>query len=78
MPMGESLKMVMERVGPYFDEEVFKSLQNLKQKGANSTVLYTAHEHVLRGMVKLLTGIDNKQVLDLRIPNAVPFIFEFD
>lgn len=29
-------------------------------------------------MVKLLTGIDNKQVLDLRIPNASPFIFEFD
>jgi 2,3-bisphosphoglycerate-dependent phosphoglycerate mutase len=33
---------------------------------------------VLRGMVKLLTGINNDQVLNLRIPNAVPFIFEFD
>jgi len=29
-------------------------------------------------MVKLLTGINNEQVLDLRIPNAIPFIFEFD
>ena len=28
--------------------------------------------------MKLLTGIDNEQVLNLRIPNAVPFIFEFD
>ena len=29
-------------------------------------------------MVKLLTGINNEQVLNLRIPNAVPFILEFD
>ena len=25
-----------------------------------------------------MTGIDNTEVLDLRIPNALPFIFEFD
>ena len=37
-----------------------------------------AHEHVLRGMVKYLTGIPNDRLLDLRIPNAAPFIFEFD
>ena len=37
-----------------------------------------AHEHVLRGMVQYLTGISNEEVLNLRIPNAVPFIFEFD
>lgn len=37
-----------------------------------------AHEHVLRGMVKYLTGISNERILDLRIPNAAPFVFEFD
>ena len=37
-----------------------------------------AHEHVLRGMVQSLTGIDNKTVMGLRIPNALPFVFEFD
>lgn len=37
-----------------------------------------AHEHVLRGMVKYLTGISNDRILDLRIPNAAPFVFEFD
>jgi 2,3-bisphosphoglycerate-dependent phosphoglycerate mutase len=50
----------------------------LKKSGSSCTLLYTAHEHVLRGMVKYLTGIDNEQVLSLRIPNAAPFIFEFD
>jgi len=26
MPMGESLKMVINRVGPYFNKDVFESL----------------------------------------------------
>jgi 2,3-bisphosphoglycerate-dependent phosphoglycerate mutase len=29
-------------------------------------------------MVQNLTGIDNDAVMDLRIPNAAPFVFEFD
>ena len=29
-------------------------------------------------MVQTLTGIDNTAILDLRIPNAAPFVFEFD
>lgn len=78
MPKGESLKMVINRVAPYWNEEVVESLKSLKKSGNSTTLLYTAHEHVLRGMVKYLTGIDNEQVLSLRIPNAAPFIFEFD
>lgn len=31
-----------------------------------------------RGLVKVLTGIDNETVMGLRIPNAAPFAFEFD
>lgn len=54
------------------------TLRNLKKQGKDGTVLYVAHEHVLRGMVQTLTGIDNTQVLSLRIPNAAPFVFEFD
>lgn len=79
MPKGESLKMVIERVAPYWDVQVRKSLMALAQnKNSNNTLLYVAHEHVLRGMVKYLTGISNEKLLNLRIPNAAPFIFEFD
>ena len=78
MPRGESLKMVRERITPYWHEEVCKTLRNLKKQGKDGTVLYVAHEHVLRGMVQTLTGIDNTAILSLRIPNAAPFIFEFD
>jgi 2,3-bisphosphoglycerate-dependent phosphoglycerate mutase len=78
MPKGESLKMVRERITPYWKEEVCNTLKNLKIDGKDGTVLYVAHEHVLRGMVQTLTGIDNTAILSLRIPNAAPFVFEFD
>lgn len=78
MPRGESLKMVRERITPYWQEEVCNTLRNLTKQGKEGTVLYVAHEHVLRGMVQTLTGIDNTEVLSLRIPNAAPFVFEFD
>lgn len=75
MPVGESLKMVRERVTPYWENDIIPQIEDL---GSNPSVLFVAHEHVLRGMVQTLTGMDNTQVLDLRIPNALPFIFEFD
>ena len=49
-----------------------------QNQNSNNTLLFVAHEHVLRGMVKYLTGISNEKLLNLRIPNAAPFIFEFD
>jgi bisphosphoglycerate-dependent phosphoglycerate mutase len=41
-------------------------------------MLFVAHEHVLRGMVQFLSGMDNEKVLSLRLPNAAPFVYEFD
>ena len=70
--------MVRERITPYWETEVCKTLRGLRKEGKDGTVLFVAHEHVLRGMVQTLTGIDNKAILDLRIPNAAPFVFEFD
>ena len=75
MPLGESLKMVRERVTPFGREEILKSLKML---GQGKCLLFTGHEHIFRGMVQTLTGIDNTAILDLRIPNAAPFVFEFD
>lgn len=46
--------------------------------GPHKNMLFTAHQHVCRGLIKCLTGIDNEAVKGLRIPNAAPFIFEFD
>jgi len=40
--------------------------------------LFSTHKHVLRGMVQYLAELDNKDIPDLIIPNASPFVFEFD
>ena len=57
MPRGESLKMVRARITPYWLDEIIPQIEDL---GHDSSVLYVAHEHVLRGMVQTLTGIDNQ------------------
>lgn len=41
-------------------------------------MLFTAHQHICRAMVKTLTGVDNKTIQGVRIPNAAPFVFEFN
>ena len=75
MPMGESLKMVINRVTPYWNEVIKPTLEKV---GEGKSVLFVAHEHVLRGMVQTLSGMDNESMMTLRLPNAAPFVFEFD
>ena len=75
LPMGESLEMLTQRVAPYWQQQIVPHLHSL---GPNKHMLLTAHQHVCRGLVKVLTGIDNERVMGLRIPNAAPFAFEFD
>mmetsp|Transcript_16512 Transcript_16512/g.28048 ORF Transcript_16512/g.28048 Transcript_16512/m.28048 type:complete len:103 (-) Transcript_16512:30-338(-) len=75
MPLGESLKMVRERVEPYWNTQIAPTFETYSPE---KQILFVAHEHVLRGMVQYLSGMSNEQVLDLRIPNAAPFVFEFD
>lgn len=74
MPVGESLKMVRERVEKYWQEEIFPTLKDMGGK----QILFSTHKHVLRGMVQYLAQLDNDQIPDLIIPNASPFVFEFD
>ena len=47
MPVGESLKMVRERVESYWKDEI---LPTFKEMGGKQ-VLFSTHKHVLRGMV---------------------------
>ena len=71
MPQGESLKMVRQRVTPYWEEHIIPRIK------AGKSIMLVAHEHVLRGMVQTLTGMDNESIMKLRLPNAAPFVFEF-
>ena len=73
LPLGESLKITIDRVMPLWKNEISARLK----KGEN--VLIVAHGNSLRGLVKTLEkNISNEEILELNIPTAKPWIFEFD
>ena len=57
---------------PYWECEIFPSLKEY------DSIIVTAHGNSLRGIVKHLKGISDKDIVALNIPTATPYVFEFD
>lgn len=72
VPATECLKDVVERLRPYWAEEIVPDLQ------AGRTVLVTAHGNSLRAMVKELDGISDADIAELNIPTGIPLVYELD
>jgi 2,3-bisphosphoglycerate-dependent phosphoglycerate mutase len=72
LPKTEALKDVIARVQPYWEKEIKPELQK------NRTILISAHGNTLRAMKMILDHMTPEQVLELNIPYAVPFVYEFD
>lgn len=72
LPATESLKDTVERIVPYWLQEISKSLKESQQ------VVVAAHGNSLRGIVKYLKNISNEDILMLNLPTGIPYIFEFD
>jgi 2,3-bisphosphoglycerate-dependent phosphoglycerate mutase len=71
-PLGESLKLTIDRVMPLWNTDIAPRLQ----KGEN--LLIVAHGNSLRGIVKHIKKMSNEDVLELNIPTGKPWLFEFD
>ena len=72
MPKGESLKDTINRVMPFWESDISKSIKDRKN------VIIAAHGNSLRALIKYLLEIDNEKILDLNLPTGVPLIFEID
>lgn len=72
IPLTESLKECIDRIMPYWEDEIRPTLV---EKGE---VLVAAHGNSLRGIVKVLKGMDETQILALNLPTGIPYVFEFD
>ncbi len=72
IPLTESLKEVVERMVPYWKNEISKSLLKHKQ------VLVSAHGNSLRAVVKYLKKMGEEEILKFNIPTGIPYVFEFD
>jgi 2,3-bisphosphoglycerate-dependent phosphoglycerate mutase len=72
IPRTESLKLVIERLLPYWHSDITVDL------AAGKTVLVTAHGNSLRAMVKHLDGVSDADIAELNIPTGIPLVYELD
>ncbi|MEI8202056.1 MAG: 2,3-diphosphoglycerate-dependent phosphoglycerate mutase [Bacteroidota bacterium] len=71
-PATESLKDTVNRIVPYWEEEMVPNLKKNKQ------VLVAAHGNSLRGIIKHIKNINDTDIISLNLPTGVPYVFEFD
>ncbi|WP_394280413.1 phosphoglyceromutase [Microbacterium sp.] len=69
VPRTESLKIVIDRLLPYWEQEIVPDLR------AGKTVLVTAHGNSLRALVKHLDGISDDDIAALNIPTGIPLVY---
>ncbi len=72
IPRTESLKEVIERLVPYWKDEISKSLKEHKE------VLIAAHGNSLRAITMYLKNMDEDEILKFNMPTGIPYVFEFD
>ncbi len=70
--LSECLKDVLERVLPYWEDEIVPDLKTGK------VVLVTAHGNSLRALVKYLENISDDDISGVNIPTGIPLCYELD
>lgn len=71
-PNGESLKMVYERVLPYYSAEIEPKLKDGKN------VIIAAHGNSLRALVKYLENISDDEIANLEIGTGEAYVYQID
>lgn len=72
LPMGENLKVTLERVLPYWESNISKDLK------AGKDVIIAAHGNSLRALVKHIENISDEDIIDVEIANGQPWIYDLD
>lgn len=72
LPLTECLKDTLERVLPYYNNEIKNHL--LKREN----VLIVAHGNSIRSIIKYIENISDEDIMSVEIPTAVPYIYELD
>ena len=72
LPRTESLKLVIDRMMPYWESDITVDL------AAGKTVLVTAHGNSLRALIKKLDKISDADIAELNVPTGIPLVYELD
>ena len=72
LPVGESLKNVIDRLKPFWDNYVYYITKS------NGNHLIVAHSNSLRAIVKILDQLSNEEIISVNIPTGVPLVYTLD
>ncbi|XP_050825485.1 bisphosphoglycerate mutase [Gopherus flavomarginatus] len=72
LPKAESLKEVLERLLPYWNEKIAPELKSGKM------VLVSAHGNSTRALLKHLEDISDEDIVNVTLPTGVPVLLELD
>ncbi len=72
LPRTESLKDTIDRIMPYWKCIIFPNLKTADD------ILVVAHGNSLRGIIKHLKNISDKDIVNFNLPTAIPYVFEFN
>lgn len=72
LPLTECLKDTLERVLPYYNNEIKKHLEN------KENVLVVAHGNSLRSIIKYLENISDEDIMNVEIPTGIPYVYELN
>ena len=72
MPTGESLKNVIDRLNPFWNQY----LANIKENPGNHLIV--AHSNSLRAIVKILDQLSDEEIVSVNIPTGIPLVYKFD
>jgi 2,3-bisphosphoglycerate-dependent phosphoglycerate mutase len=70
VPKTESLKLVIDRMLPYWISDIAGDV------AVGKVTLVVAHGNSLRGLVKHLEGISDEDIAELNIPTGIPLVYE--
>jgi 2,3-bisphosphoglycerate-dependent phosphoglycerate mutase len=70
LPLGENLKITLERVLPFWESDISKDLK------AGKNVVIAAHGNSLRALVKHLENISDDDILNVEIANGQPLVYD--
>lgn len=72
IPATECLKDTVERVVPYWENEIAPQIK------AGKRLIIAAHGNSLRAMVKFLDGISDDDIVGVNIPTGMPMVYQLD
>lgn len=72
IPQTECLKDTVNRVIPYWESDIKKSLLD------NKKVIIVAHGNSLRGLIKYLDNISDQDIMNVEVPTGNPLVYELD